>query len=159
MSICKNWEPFSLSRRPGYIYLGWKNTVFPPLPFLFLWSRSWGVLTWPLLEAQPHSWLCRGDISSLTEALVQLLAESSRNMDLCEGWKTDNTSTMWRLSVHPCDQVASLPASTCPSQSQSKHGVIPKPRKETDGQQMTVGLGLLHITVAHLCFVSCGKQV
>lgn len=107
MSICKNWEPFSLSRRPRYIYLGQKNTVFPPLPLLFLWSRSWGVSTWPLVEAQPPYWLCRGDISSLTEALVQLLAESSRNMDLGEGWKTDNTSTMWHLSVHPCDQVAS----------------------------------------------------
>lgn len=158
MSSCKNWEHFCLSRRPRYSCLGGKkmrDAAFPPLPVPFLRSRAWGALTSPFgggsapLPAwqgrclQPH-----GD-PGFTEVW---------DMDSREGWKASNTSTTWHVLVHLCGRVNPLPASTCPSQPQTRHGVTPKPRGEKNRQQTPVGLGLLHVTVADLCFVCCGSQ-
>lgn len=80
------------------------------------------------------------------------------DMDSREGWKAGNTSTTWHVLVHLCGRIDPLPASTCPSQPQNKHGVTPKPRGETNRQQTPAGLGLLHVTGADLCFVCCGSQ-
>lgn len=103
------------------------------------------------VEAHPCCWLC-------TETPpASWKAQFSTCLRAAETWiyeSGERVATPGQCTISQHIHVASA----CPSLAWSKHEFIPNPRGETNCQQTPMGLGLLHITVAHLCFVCYGSQ-